>query len=76
MGIQGATSDLAQPTSHIIMDPELLQLKLAYHEAMVERLQDHKPEIALIWLSGAELLRKRLQSMGINPDEPVVGQMN
>ncbi len=58
------------------MDPEILRLKLAYHEAMVERLQDHKPEIALIWLSGAELLRKRLQSMGINPDEPVVGQRN
>lgn len=58
------------------MDPEILRLKLAHHEAMVERLQDHKPEIALIWLSGAELLRKRLQSMGINPDKPVVGQMN
>ncbi len=58
------------------MDQELVKLQLAYHEAMVIKLQDTKPELALIWLSGAELLRKRLQSMGIRPDEPVVGQMN
>lgn len=49
------------------MDPELIQLKLAYHEAMVSRLQDGRPELALIWLSGAERLRKQLISMGVTP---------
>jgi hypothetical protein len=47
------------------MDPELLQLKLAYHEAMAVRLQDGRPELALIWLSGADRLRKQLISLGI-----------
>lgn len=51
------------------MDTDLLQLRLAYHEAMVQRLQDTKPELALIWLAGAEILRKRLQSLGVNPTE-------
>lgn len=54
----------------MIMDEEILRLKLAYHEAMVEQLQDRKPEIALIWLSGAELIRKRLLSIGVDPDQP------
>ena len=47
------------------MDPELIQLRLAYHEAMAVRLQDSRPELALIWLSGADRLRKQLISMGI-----------
>lgn len=49
------------------MDPELMQLKLAYHEAMAVRLQDLQPELALIWLSGADRLRKQLISMGVTP---------
>jgi hypothetical protein len=47
---------------------DLLQLRLAYHEAMVIKLQDVKPELAMIWLSGAEILRKQLLSLGVNPD--------
>lgn len=53
------------------VDTELLQLRLAYHEAMVVKLQDVKPELALIWLSGAEILRKRLLSLGVVPDQAV-----
>lgn len=51
------------------MDVELIQLKLAYHEAMVIKLQDTKPELALVWLSGVEILRNRLQSLGVNLDK-------
>ena len=47
-------------------DAELLHLRLAYHEAMVVKLQDSKPELALIWLAGADILRKRLQSVGVD----------
>ena len=49
------------------MDPDLLQLRLAYHEAMALRLQDRQPELAMIWLSGADRLRKQLISMGVTP---------
>lgn len=53
------------------MDTDLLELRLAYHEAMVVKLQDSKPELAMIWLSGAEILRKRLQSLGVNLTEEI-----
>lgn len=51
------------------MDTELVKLQLAYHEAMVSKLQDTHAELALIWLAGAEILRKRLQSLGVNLDK-------
>ena len=51
------------------MDMELVKLRLAYHEAMVVKLQDLKPELALVWLEGAAILRKRLQSLGVNLEE-------
>lgn len=54
------------------VDTELVQLRLAYHEAMVIKLQDTKPELALIWLAGAEILRKQLISLGVNPDPTCV----
>lgn len=47
---------------------ELVQLRMAYHEAMVVKLQDTKPELALIWLAGAHKLRQQLISLGVNPD--------
>jgi hypothetical protein len=50
------------------MDPELLQLKLAHHEAMVTKLQDTHPELAMIWLQGVELLIKQIESLGSVPD--------
>ena len=45
-------------------DVELLKLKLAYHEAMAIKLQDVKPELAIIWLQGADILTRQLQSWG------------
>jgi hypothetical protein len=45
---------------------EILQLRMAYHEAMAVKLEDSHPALALIWLAGAEILRKRLLSLGIN----------
>jgi hypothetical protein len=50
------------------MDLELMQLRLAYHEAMVLRLQDKKPELALIWLQGVEILTRQLASWGSVPE--------
>jgi hypothetical protein len=50
------------------VDTELLKLRLAYHDAMVVKLQDVKPELALIWLAGADKLRKQLISLGVDPD--------
>lgn len=47
------------------MDLELMQLRLAYHEAMVAKLQDVKPELALIWLQGVEILTRQIQSWGV-----------
>ena len=47
------------------MDPELLKLRLAHHEAMVIKLQDDRPELALIWLAGVEILRTKLNSLGV-----------
>ena len=46
------------------MDLELIQLRLAYHEAMVTKLQDTHPELAMIWLQGAEILTKQIESLG------------
>jgi Fe2+ transport system protein FeoA len=54
------------------MDVELIQLRLTYHEAMAVKLQDTKPELAIVWLAGAEILRKRLMSLGVNiPEENI-----
>ena len=39
--------------------------KLVHHEAMVIKLQDDRPELALIWLAGVEILRTKLQSLGV-----------
>ena len=49
------------------MDLELIHLRLAYHEAMVIKLQDKKPELALIWLQGVEILTKQMASLGGGP---------
>jgi hypothetical protein len=46
------------------MDLEIMQLRLAYHEAMVVKLQDKKPELAMIWLQGVEILTRQIQSWG------------
>lgn len=45
-------------------DVESLKVRLAHHQAMVVKLEDTRPELALIWLEGMEILTKQLASWG------------
>jgi hypothetical protein len=42
------------------MDIDQLEIKLAHHRLMFDKLEHSKPELALIWLAGIEILEKKL----------------
>jgi hypothetical protein len=48
-----------------MLDAALLQQKLDHHLMMVTKLENSHPELALIWLAGAELIQKQLASLGV-----------